>query len=322
MPAKSNKKTRLPNDLERMIPEYHKPSFIYGEHIVRYTSAKQLVKDKVVLDIASGSGYGAVILAEKAKKVIGVDVSKESIQYSKENYSAKNIEYVLGNGTKIPLDDNSVDAVVSFETIEHIADYKKFLDEIRRVLKADGLCIISTPNDLEFSEGNHFHLHQFKYEELHSLLNKYFKYVESYYQGTWVYSALMSGKMLNQEFQKNINTIQAAPIDKKQCIYFFMVCANRSIIERPSYLGVISEHWSARQIQEKQKLTDNHIQNIKNIAGDKEEQIQLKKAELVSKNRHIDELSGELHQILNSKSWKLLTAGRRIKNKFKISSNN
>ncbi len=67
-------KAELVNDYERMVPEFHKDNLIYAEHITRYMAAKPLMKNKVVLDIASGSGYGTKMLAETAKYVYGVDV--------------------------------------------------------------------------------------------------------------------------------------------------------------------------------------------------------------------------------------------------------
>ena len=133
---------------ERMVPEFHKGKLIYAEHTSRYKCAESLVKGKLVLDIASGSGYGTQMLAQVASKVYGVDNNEEAIKYARKNFSAANIEYKLGNGEMIPMEDDSVDVVVTFETIEHIQDHTRFLREIKRVLKPDGLLLISTPNDL------------------------------------------------------------------------------------------------------------------------------------------------------------------------------
>ena len=126
--AKKKRTSILENDYERMVPEFHKGTIIYGEHLVRYLAAQQIVKGKTVLDIASGSGYGTYSLAKTAKKVYGVDVLADAIHYSKQNYNKSNIEYLQGDGVAIPLKDNSVDVVVSFETIEHIEDYRTFME--------------------------------------------------------------------------------------------------------------------------------------------------------------------------------------------------
>jgi protein-L-isoaspartate O-methyltransferase len=61
-------KDEIINDGERMIPEFHKNNLFYTEHLQRYNQTRDIVKGKVVLDIASGSGYGTKIISKYAKK--------------------------------------------------------------------------------------------------------------------------------------------------------------------------------------------------------------------------------------------------------------
>lgn len=239
---------QLENDYERMVPEYHKDHLIYAEHVTRYLAAKPVVKDKVILDIASGSGYGTKILAETAKYVYGVDVNTTAVNYSKKHYAAKNIEYIVGDGESIPLDDNSVDVVVTFETIEHIKDYKKFLDEVDRILKPDGLLLVSTPNDVEFAEGNHFHLHEFTYEELKDLLSKHYKNIDSYFQSTWKYVAIGSERELAEDHE--MHTLNLTKKTRDQHLYFYLLCSNRPISEKIEPIAALGEHYSDRQLHE------------------------------------------------------------------------
>lgn len=63
-------KVALEDTGERLIPDTHKKSITYGEHIVRYRSVLPVVENKVVLDIACGTGYGTQIIASKAKKYL------------------------------------------------------------------------------------------------------------------------------------------------------------------------------------------------------------------------------------------------------------
>lgn len=238
-------KTELDDTGERMVPEYHKGALIYAEHTTRYLAALPIVKGKVVLDIASGSGYGSQILATSAKKVYGVDISPEAVKYAGEHFNASNIEYLVGTGEDIPLESNSVDSVVTFETIEHIKDYKKFIDEIKRVMKADGVAIVSTPNDKEFAEGNHFHLHEFEYDELMAMLKKAFKYTQSYFQATWKYVAIGDEKMLTEK-KSQVEVLNEAPITKEEALYFYVICSDRPITEKFDYISAVGAHYSDR----------------------------------------------------------------------------
>jgi len=170
---------------------------IEKEHLDRYIFASKYVKDKIVLDIACGSGYGTKMLSKKAKKVYGADISEESISYAKKKYKNRNITYYVADATNIKfLKDESVDVVTSFETIEHIPKYKIFLREVKRVLKKDGIAIISTPNKKYSSPYRKkplykYHVIEFYYREYNELLRNYFSKI----------------RFFGQDYQKNIKAI-------------------------------------------------------------------------------------------------------------------
>lgn len=273
-----NKKTKLVDDYERMVPEFHKDKLIYAEHISRYLAAVPIVSNKVVLDVASGSGYGTKILSDSAKFVYGVDINKVAVNYSRENYGAKNIEFLVGDGESIPIDSETIDVVVTFETIEHIKDYKKFLKELVRVLKPDGIAIISTPNDLEFSEGNHFHLHEFQYEELTNLLKEYFKNLTPYFQSTWKYVAVGSEKDLSSNIETTI--LNLTKKNRDQHLYFYMLASNRTITEEVKLTAALGEHYSDRLLQDKDVKYERRLSSIEAENNDLEYQLRKTKLEL------------------------------------------
>src|ERR1019366_4929606 len=116
----------------------------FWEHVYRYAFACRFVRGKRVLDIACGEGYGAAALQKAgAARVTGVDISEAACFHARSKYG---IDAKLGAAEKIPLGEGSVDVVVSFETIEHIPNPDRFLDECVRVLVPGGRLIISTPN--------------------------------------------------------------------------------------------------------------------------------------------------------------------------------
>jgi ubiquinone/menaquinone biosynthesis C-methylase UbiE len=266
MAKKAQTAVSVNNDVdERMVPSKHRGSGIYGEHVARYMAASDIVKGKAVLDIASGSGYGTAILAEYAKSVVGVDVSQDAINFAKKEYPGENITYKKSDGKTIPFKDNIFDVAVSFETIEHLEDYNFFMQEIRRVLKSNGLFILSTPNELEFAEGNHFHLHEFKQDELIELTKKYYNHVEPFFQSTWTGNLIGKKEEMMNEWQKETTVHQLEPIAQEKFLYFYLLCANRPIKETVATRFTISQHSSDRAIQEKNVLTQNHISNLEAI---------------------------------------------------------
>jgi len=312
---------QLENDYERMVPEFHKGHLIYAEHITRYLAAQPVAKGKVVLDIASGSGYGTKMLAETAKFVYGVDVNQRAINYSKKNYNGKNIEYLVGDGEKIPLEDGSVDVVVTFETIEHIKNYKQFAKEIKRVLKPDGVAIFSTPNDDEFAEGNHFHHHEFKYDELKLLLKKYFKHIDSYFQSTWKYVSVGTELDLSQDVSTTV--LNMSKKDQNKHLYFYFVCSNKPIKETINYTAALGEHYSDRQLNE---IETQHLNRETELFREVErltKDLEHSQYNLINTKQQLHYQYSENKKIKSSKTWKLARFFAKLFHPIKtIKSNN
>lgn len=151
------------------------------EHIHRYNLAKHLCVNKRVLDIASGEGYGSNKLAQVASHVIGVDISKEAVEHATKAYAGRNnLVYHQGSCTDIPVDNHSIDVVVSFETLEHIVEHETFMQAVKRVLAPGGILIISTPDHYEYSVRPHyqnpFHVKELSLDEFRNLVRQYFMF--------------------------------------------------------------------------------------------------------------------------------------------------
>ncbi|MEM7816504.1 MAG: class I SAM-dependent methyltransferase [Candidatus Aenigmatarchaeota archaeon] len=161
-------------------------NIVYQEHLSRYNFAKEFVKNKFVLDAGCNIGDGTVILAKFAKKIIAVDIDKQAIYYANKYFNVPNIEYLVEDVCNLSFKDNTFDVVVSLEVIEHLLEQERFLYQLNRVLKSDGIAIISTPNreiiKIEGSSSNPTHLKELTYFEFKKFLKKYFKKVEFYGQ--------------------------------------------------------------------------------------------------------------------------------------------
>lgn len=314
-----------------MIPEYNEGQEIYLEHITRYIFASQFVKDKVVLDIACGSGYGTNQLLESgAKKVFGIDISEEAISYCKEKYTNKELEFMVGDVKRIPLEDKSIDAVVSFETIEHVGeeDQKIFLKEVKRVLTPEGIFIVSTPNSLVYGKGNEFHLKELDPQEFAVILKSNFKNTELFYQdnveSSYVYSQETLEKANNKlGISKKVETIKS--IDS---MYLVSVCSDFRLEEIKEYTGLsnIKPRYMWLDFIEKTKNKDEEIFKLnKDIQGkdeyiqskindiqQKEQEIKQLNQEILSKNKEINSKNNELSLIYSSRAWKLVVVFRKI----------
>ncbi len=178
----ANDRPPLDYDGERMVPERaHARTF--WEHVGRYRFARRHAAGRRVLDVACGEGYGAAALAKAgAREVVGVDLSEAACAHARRKYG---LDARAGDAQCLPLSDRSVDLVVSFETIEHVARPAAFLDECARVLGPAGTLIVSTPNRPVYSgdgASNPFHVVEFDRGEFLAALAGRFEDVALYTQ--------------------------------------------------------------------------------------------------------------------------------------------
>lgn len=186
----------LPFTGERFIPEER--GAIWYEHWHRYCAALGASRGKRVLDAACGEGYGSSFLATVAESVIGIDRDSAAIHHALSRYAQRpNLRHVQGSCTALPLADASVDLVVSFETIEHLAGQEAMLEEFRRVLTPAGALIISSPNKAIYSEetgyANKFHVRELTRDEFGAMLSARFP------QQAWYGQRVLAHSMLWRE---------------------------------------------------------------------------------------------------------------------------
>jgi len=170
------------------------------EHLHRYFLARYFARGKDVLDIACGEGYGAALLAQVARSVIGVDVAEDAVAHAAENYVRENLRFRKGDGCQLPVPDGSVDVVVSFETIEHLYNHDRFLAEIRRTLRPGGMVIVSTPDRDIYSPpdqpSNPHHVRELTRREFHALVREHFSHARFFCQRPMLGSAILADEKL------------------------------------------------------------------------------------------------------------------------------
>jgi SAM-dependent methyltransferase/anti-anti-sigma regulatory factor len=170
---------------ERVVPGKVEPD-LYNEHLSRYYFAQPLVKGRLALDLGCGTGFGAAILARSARKVLGLDISKESVAFARENYVAPNLEFFVSDSNRLAVCSGSIDTVVCMEVIEHLPDQEALMEEVCRVLRPEGILVISTPNRIYYTEErgevNPFHVKEFDFREFSTFLKNYFDWVDIVFQ--------------------------------------------------------------------------------------------------------------------------------------------
>jgi O-antigen biosynthesis protein len=212
------------------------------EHLHRYLIVKNLAEGLDVLDIACGEGYGSNLIAQVAKSTTGVDISAEAIDHASHKYVKNNLSFIRGMCEKIPCADSSVDLIVSFETIEHHVLHDEMMVEFKRVMRPNGVLVISSPNKLEYSDKpnyqNPFHLKELYLNEFESLIGKYFKNIKTYGQRAVVASAIGALKggntvSFNQYIadKNNVFPKPATSFAPQDPLYFITVAGNAELFE-------------------------------------------------------------------------------------------
>ena len=176
------------------------------EHLHRYAIAKDLCREKKVLDIASGEGYGSAFIASTATSVIGVDLDKYAVEDAIKKYKLPNLIFKQGSAAEIPVDNNSVDIVISFETLEHHDKHEEMITEVKRVLTPNGMLVISTPDKLVYSDkknyNNKYHVKELYESEFKALIQNKFKYSKFFKQRAF-FASMITPEDVKQTEQIN-----------------------------------------------------------------------------------------------------------------------
>ncbi|MFH1732010.1 MAG: class I SAM-dependent methyltransferase [Planctomycetota bacterium] len=222
---------------ERILPWKDNADMNY-EHLHRYAFASEFVGGLKVLDLACGEGYGSSILATRAAEVTAVELDPAVVQHAAAKYRRDNLRFIAGSITDIPLKGEQLfDVVVCFEAIEHIEDHDRLLNEVKRLLKDDGVFVVSTPNKLAYSDEpgtkNPFHVRELYVEEFTQLLAKHFPHTALYgqrvYPGSHIFPLnAVPSATLDYALKKDGPAFTFTTPDEGIPLYIVAVASNRA----------------------------------------------------------------------------------------------
>jgi ubiquinone/menaquinone biosynthesis C-methylase UbiE len=113
----------------------------------KFLSLLPEIKDKKILDVGAGTGRVSLPLVLSGAQVTALDISEKILELLKRKN--KKITTVVGEAENLPFENESFDIVTAAFLIVHLKDPKIFFDEVYRVLKPDGLFLVSNINQKE-----------------------------------------------------------------------------------------------------------------------------------------------------------------------------
>lgn len=202
--------------VERIVPGTVEWDAYYANHITRYKFAVDRLKDKAVanlLDAACGVGYGSEYLSKNlsTSKVTAIDRSGEALSVANDHFKNDKVTFLEDDCHTLQAASAFApfDAIVSFETLEHLPSPEKFLKSCYTNLKPGGTFIVSTPNQIiSGPEGRDWQYHEKEYtpDELLELLKESgFTEVELYGQ------RLTALGKFREQMRAEFNTLYSNP---------------------------------------------------------------------------------------------------------------
>jgi ubiquinone/menaquinone biosynthesis C-methylase UbiE/DNA-binding transcriptional ArsR family regulator len=138
----------------------------------------RLMPPMVIADLGAGEGAFALLLAQRAIKVIAVDTSAKMIEVGREQalrHGVKNVEYRLGDMEELPIEDGAVDLVFFSQSLHHALHPERAIEEARRVLAPGGRIVILDLAKHRFEEAREMYADEwlgFSETELEEMLEK------------------------------------------------------------------------------------------------------------------------------------------------------
>ena len=159
----------------RLDPESADAHYNRQRSLAAYGFTKPYLSNRFVLDAGCGGGHGTLFLSQEAKRVIGTDLDFAAVRYARARSSSSHLHFVCSDLLRMPYPSETFDVVVSFQVVEHLPYVNPYFQEVRRVLKRDGLFFLATLNRDQTTAGlNPHHPKEYTFSEFRQLVSAFF----------------------------------------------------------------------------------------------------------------------------------------------------
>lgn len=298
---------------ERVVPGQVNDD-LWAEHISRYAFAARCAAGASVLDIGCGAGYGTFELAQSGHSAVGIDIALGAVVYGRAHYSQPNLSFLAASAAALPFADSTFDLVTGFEVIEHLSEWRGLLTEARRVLRPEGVFLVSTPNKSYYTESrgtegpNPFHTHEFEFAEFQAALAEFFPSVTVLLQNHVEAFAFYPDGPL-PPVDARVDGVRGTPQDAH---FFLAVC---SIERAATSRGLLYVHQGSNLLRERERHIHSLERELEEARGQRDEMIRIH-AELThhleEQNRLAQDRLDRVHKELEDRTAWALSLSERV----------
>ncbi|MBN3553976.1 methyltransferase domain-containing protein [Fictibacillus nanhaiensis] len=249
-------------------------------------------KGETILDIGCSQGITSIILGREGKRVLGMDLLQESIDYAnnmlkdEEEITKKYVQFISANFMDYDFEEK-FDCIIMGEVLEHITDPQRFVKKASQLLSENGKIIITVP----FGINDYFdHKKTYYLLDLFRLLDKGIEIEEINFLGKWV------GLVLSNSLEQGIS-IDEGLLHKLEDAFYSM--------ERQYVKDIASKNNSIKKLKEK------HSEDTKNFKA----KINQKDRLIADYENQVSELNGKI----SSLNDQIIESGLERKNNEKLS---
>ncbi len=195
---------------------------------------RKKLKLLTILDIGCSSGIMPYFLSKESRNTVGIDLDSSAINYARKRWKSKNLKFYVKDGINTKFHNDTFDIVVANHVYEHVPDAGRLIEEVKRILKPNGICYFAASNRITFME-THYNLPFLSLlpKPLAHLYLRLFRREKFYYENLMTYWSLKklvsSFKRIDYTMKIVSNPIKynatdmVKPNSLKQKIYMFVI---------------------------------------------------------------------------------------------------